>query len=205
MQSRKTCLNCLNFFHWVLKKRIFPFYVPARVFFWKGEEKMSVKQLCKIAIMACIEQVVFSSFTEILYLECITLTIVSFALVFKREEAFLAAIVFGFLNMFVKQGVTPWSIMYLLVYPTYTLFVSCLKRFLIKHRGLIAPVCGFLSFLTGQLLQLPFMLVSKKITMLYIIAGLKTSLIQGAISCIACWLLFPKIYQVLTRIERNKK
>lgn len=166
---------------------------------------MSVKQLCRIAIMACIEQVIFGSFTEILYLECITLTIVSFALVFQRDEAFLAAVVFGFLNMFVKQGVTPWSMMYLLIYPSYTLLVSCLKGFLVEHRIAVAFVCGFLSFLTGQLLQLPFMLVSKKITMLYILAGLKTSLIQGMLSFIACLLLFPKIYRVLSRIERNKK
>ena len=164
---------------------------------------MSVRQLTRIALLACIEQVIFGSFTEILYLECITLTIVLFALVFSRKEAFYASVTFGILNMLIKQGVTPWSMMYLLIYPSYTLLVGLLKKTLLKHFSLTVILTGVLSFLTGQLLELPFLLVSKKITVLYLIAGFKTSLIQGCISAFACMLLFTPLYRVLCRIERT--
>ncbi len=164
---------------------------------------MKARKLTRIAIMACIEQVVFGSFSEILYLECITLTLVLFALVFEWKEAVLAAVVFGFLNILLKQGVTPWSMMYLIIYPCYSALVGSLKKTLLKHFSLIVVLTGFLSFLTGQLLQLPFLLFSKKMTLLYLILGLKTSLIQGGLSAAACLLLFHPLFRVLQRIERK--
>ena len=75
---------------------------------------MSVKELCVISIMACIEAVIFSSFSNILYLEGITLTILLFAAVFPRRTAFMAAVVFGLVNMS-AQGVTLWTMMYLMM------------------------------------------------------------------------------------------
>ena len=65
-------------------------------------------------------------------------------------------------------------------------------------------VCGFLSFLTGQLLQLPFMLFSKKVTLIYIIMGLKTSIIQGVLSFLVCWLLFERVNRILEKLRRSK-
>ena len=47
--------------------------------------QFSVKQLCVISIIACIEAVVFTSFSQILYLEAITLTVLMFAVVFDKR------------------------------------------------------------------------------------------------------------------------
>lgn len=161
---------------------------------------MRVRELCYIAVMGALESVVFTSFSFVLYLECITLTIVLFSMAFETKQAVLAAVVFGILNLSV-QGVTPWSMMYLLIYPVYSFIIGCLKPYLKRHFLLIVILTGFLSFLTGQLVQLPFMLFSEKITILYIIAGLKTSVIQGFVSGITCFICYQPIYTILKKIE----
>lgn len=46
---------------------------------------MKARELCFIAVIASIEAVVFTSFSFILYLECITFTIVVFAMTFQTR------------------------------------------------------------------------------------------------------------------------
>ena len=77
---------------------------------------MKARELCFIAVIASIEAVVFTSFSFILYLECITFTIVVFAMTFQTRQAVLGAVVFTILNLS-TQGVAPWSMMYCLIYP----------------------------------------------------------------------------------------
>ena len=166
---------------------------------------MSTRQLVRIAMMACIETVIFGSFSDILYLECITMTIVLFALVFDKKESFWAAVVFGIMNMLVRQGVNLWSMMYLIIYPLYSLLISALKRHLLNRFKRVAIITGILSFLTGQLLELPFLLFSTKITVFYLLMGLKTSLIQGCVSAVACGILGKSIFKVLIRIRKEMK
>ena len=52
---------------------------------------MKARELCFIAVIASIEAVVFTSFSFILYLECITFTIVVFAMTFQTRQAVLGA------------------------------------------------------------------------------------------------------------------
>ena len=122
---------------------------------------MKAKELCYIAVMAAIESVVFTSFSFVLYLECITFTIVLFAMCFETKQAVLGAIVFSIVNLSI-QGVTPWSMMYCLIYPLYSLFIGISKPFLQKHFWLLCFLCGCLSFLTGQLVQIPFLPVPEE-------------------------------------------
>lgn len=163
---------------------------------------METKALTKIALMACILFVSFTALSGVLYFEVITLVVVLFAMVFEWKEAFLASIVFAILNMFV-QGITIFSGMYLLIYPCYTTLVSSTKAHLIKHRMLLIMLTAICSFATGMLLDLPFMMFSKKVTMLYFLLGFKTSLIQGTITGIMTSFIFEPLYQVLLRIERK--
>ncbi len=164
---------------------------------------MSVNKLTRISLLGCMQFVAFSMFSDVLYLEMITLTTVLFALVFDKDEAILASIVFVVLNMLIKQGITTWSMMYCLIYPSYSLLVSCMRNVLLKHQFITIIMTGILSFATGQLMQIPFMLVSKSLTILYVLAGLKTSFIQGFVSAIACGMLYYPIYRVLSTIRRS--
>lgn len=163
---------------------------------------MGVKEVCYIAIMACIQMVVFTSFSNILYLECITLTTILFANCFKTRQAVLASIVFGFLN-FLVQGIAPWSLMYFLIYPTYSLIAGSLKRIVKDNLFLITILCFIFSFMTGQLVQIPFLLVSKKITLIYLLMGFKTSLFQASLSAFACFFVYRPLAAVLKKIERR--
>lgn len=163
---------------------------------------MKARELCFIAVIASIEAVVFTSFSFILYLECITFTIVVFAMTFQTRQAVLGAVVFTILNLS-TQGVAPWSMMYCLIYPLYSLFIGCSRKFLNRHFLALVFTCGFLSFLTDQLVQLPFMLISGKITAIYILMGLKTSLIQGFMSMALCAICYKPIAAVLNHMERR--
>ncbi|MBM6831290.1 cytochrome B [Faecalicoccus acidiformans] len=164
---------------------------------------MTVKELCVIAIIGAIEFVVFTSFSFILYLECITFTVLIFSVVFPIKIAVSGAVVFDLLNIVLIQGITPWSLCYLGIYPVYSWIFSTWKQPLPKKLWLLAFVCAFFSFLTGQLLQLPFLLFSKTLTILYLILGLKTSLIQGALSAMICLFLYHPTKKALCAIERK--
>ncbi len=163
---------------------------------------MKVKELCFIAVIAAIEFVVFTSFSFVLYLECITVTIMLFATTFSTKQAVLGSLIFTLVNLTI-QGVAPWSIMYILIYPTYSLLIGLSKKFLNKHFILLCILCGFLSFLTGQLVQIPFILVSKHITIYYILAGLKVSIPQGIVTGCFCFLIYKPIYAILNSITRR--
>ena len=85
----------------------------------------------------------------------------------------------------------------------YSLFIGCSRKFLNRHFLALVFTCGFLSFLTGQLVQLPFMLISEKITVIYVLMGLKTSLIQGFMSMALCAICYKPIAAVLNHMERR--
>ena len=84
---------------------------------------MSVKQIARIAMMAAMMAVVFTMFSQVLYLEAITLTIAVLALTFDRREVFYAALVFTLVNMLV-QGVSIWTFAYCLIYPVYAVEIG---------------------------------------------------------------------------------
>lgn len=172
------------------------------VFIKVKEETMKVKQLTQIALMASIEVCIFTIFSNILYLEAITFTVFLFAMVFSFKEAILSSLIFA-LCLLLVLGVTPWNLMYLLIYPSYSFIIHLLKKWLINSFYFRVFIVGFLSFLTGQLMQIPFMLVSSKVGLLYILLGLKTSFFQGIISALLCLFLFDSCYKILKKVKRG--
>ena len=52
-------------------------------------------------------------------------------------------------------------------------------------------------------MDLPFLLLSDTVTVLYMIMGLKTSLIQGCLTFLTLLFLFEPIKKVLLQIERR--
>ncbi|MEA4875341.1 cytochrome B [Anaerorhabdus sp.] len=161
---------------------------------------MSVRTLTRIAIMASIQSAIFTIFSQVLYLEGITFTVCLFACVFKKEEVVFASFIFAMVNMLV-QGISIWTMMYAIIYPTYSFIIASFKNFWLKKPMALVAACGILSFATGQLLDLPFILFAKEITIFYIILGLKTSIIQGCLSAFMCLLIFEPCLKVLQKIE----
>lgn len=163
---------------------------------------MKTKELARIAIIAGIYEVMFTSFSNILYLEMITFTLCLFSMIFSKKIAIYSAFCFGMVNMLV-MGITPWTMMYVIIYPVYAWIMNTGKTIFMKHDLIFAAVVGILSFLGGQLLEIPYLLVSKSITALYLLMGVKTSLIQGGISFIAALFLTAPIKPIVIEMEKK--
>ncbi len=159
---------------------------------------MRAKELVLCALLAALQFVAFTSFSFVMYLEIITLCTVIIALCFPTRVAVMASFVFTIVNMFVR-GVNPWNAMYVFIYPSYSLIVGMNKDWFLRKRWAQIAVCGFFSFLTGQLLQLPFLLFSKNVTVLYLILGLQVSIPQGIISAIAYALVADHMIKLLRK------
>lgn len=161
---------------------------------------MSVRQLTRIALMACLQYVVFTMFSQILYLEAVTLVTLLFAVVFPLKEAMLASVIFALINM-LTRGIMPWTFMYLLLFPSYSLIAYQLRNVMKRNTEWAVMLCFLFSFLLGQLVDLPFLLFSGKITMIYLLMGLKTSLIQGFLSACEAAFLFDPLVRQLNKIK----
>ena len=89
-------------------------------------------------------------------------------------------------------------------FPLYGWIFSKSRDFLKKRLWANALLAGFFSFLTGQLVDLPFLLFSKTVTILYLVMGLKTSLIQGCLKFIVTLFLWEPVTHVLKRIQHER-
>ena len=163
---------------------------------------MKTRELTRIALMGTILYVVFQAFSDILYLEMITFTILAFSQVFTRRETVLSCLLFAAVHLLL-HGIMFWNIAYLIIFPTYGLLFSASRGLLDRHPGFVPFYGAFFSFLTGQLVDLPFLLLSDTVTVLYMIMGLKTSLIQGCLTFLTLLFLFEPIKKVLLQIERR--
>lgn len=164
---------------------------------------MNVRQMAHIALMGAILYAVFQAFSNILYLEMITFTILCFAHVFTRKEVVISCVLFACIQILLN-GLTLWNVAYLLIFPLYGWIFSKSRDLLKNHLWANALLSGFFSFLTGQLVDLPFLLFSKTVTMLYMLMGLKTSLIQGCLTFIVTLFLWEPVTHVLKRIQHER-
>lgn len=163
---------------------------------------MNIREIVLCSILASLEFIAFTSFSFWLYLEAITLTICVIAMAFSLKEAMISAFLFGVINLFV-QGVNPWNMIYVFLYPAYTFVIGKNKVWLEKRKWAQVVLCGFFSFLTGQILQLPFILFSKQITLLYLLMGLKVSLPQGFLSGMAYGWIGHRLIDLLKQVRRR--
>ena len=158
------------------------------------------KKLARIALSGAFLFCTFYAFSNIIYLEAITLMVIAIALSYDTKDALLSCLVFGCL-LFMLQGPTLWNLAYVVIYPVYSLLTSLLKPFLRKHNIAIVLWGFILAFSTGILLDLPFMLVNKTVTIVYIITSFKTSFIQGVLCSIEIITILEPITKILDKIK----
>ncbi len=151
----------------------------------------------KIAMMACfcfglLVLLIFGIFPwSLMY--CVIFPFVTFLTLLygctqRRKIAMMACFCFGLLVLLIF-GIFPWSLMYCVIFPCYAWLASYLKKWLLKGEVACIFISFIFAFLLGQLIDLPYWLFSGKLTLLYMAAGLKASLIQGLICAIesACF------------------
>ncbi|MGL5541420.1 MAG: hypothetical protein ACRDBX_07305 [Erysipelotrichaceae bacterium] len=163
---------------------------------------METRTLTRVSFLGALLFASFALLSSVLYLEVITLCIVLYALTLSRKEAVLSTFVFTMVNM-AFYGITPWTIAYVLVFVSYAMLTSMLRPFLQHRIYAIALWTMVLAFSTGMLLDLPFLLFSSKVTTLYLLLGVKTSIIQGVSAAIQVLVLFEPLQRILERIERK--
>lgn len=153
--------------------------------------------------MGALFYVVFHIFSNVLYLELITFTILIFAQVFPKKEVIFACVLFATIQLLL-HGIMIWNIAYLCIYPLYAWIFGKMKALFERHELLPAIIGGSLSFACGMLVDLPYLLLDKKITVMYWLMGLKTSLIQGCLTVIVIVCLYAPVKKILVQIEKGR-
>ena len=165
---------------------------------------MSIKRICTNAILASMLFAIYFIFSQILYLEFVTFTVILLALNLPKWNSLWIVITFVFL-VWLVYGIATWSLMYIVIYPGFTLILLLLRKQLSGRIYLTAIFAFFMGLLIGNLVDLPFLLLSKEVTLMYVIIGFQTTLIQGAIAFMSILLLYePLAKQLRKLIEKGE-
>lgn len=164
---------------------------------------MNVKTICINSMLGALLFAIYFTFSQILYLEFVTFTIILFAMCLPKYNSVIVTVIFVFLVWF-AYGIGTWSMMYMIIYPGFS-YLFCLSRKRIKNNLWLLASCGFImGLLAGNLVDLPFLLIAKEITPIYILLGLQTTLTQAAIAAISIIILYEPLSNVLTNLLESK-
>ena len=80
-----------------------------------------------------------------------------------------------------------WNIAYLLIFPSYACLFSLGRNWFEKHLSIVPFVGALASFLIGQLVELPFLLVGKTITWVYPVSYTHLDVYKRQAKCSTCF------------------
>lgn len=165
---------------------------------------MSVKEMTKVALLATLLFMIYSMGYMVMYVELFNFTVLLYGVSLTRRQSFGAVLIFSCLLVLV-YGVQIWTLMYVLVFPTYTLVYHQVGKW--THSEYVLASVGFiLAFLCGTLIDLPFMLMSgltSKALIIRLILGFQVSLGNGICTFLATLFLFPSLSKLLTKLNKN--
>lgn len=165
---------------------------------------MSVKEMTKVALLATLLFMVYSMGSMVMYVELFNFTVLLYGVSLTRKQSFRAVLIFSCLLVLV-YGVQIWTLMYALVFPTYTLVYYQVGKW--THSEYVLASVGFiLAFLCGTLIDLPFILMSgltSKALIIRLILGFQVSLGNGICTFLATLFLFPSLSKLLTKLNKN--
>jgi len=160
---------------------------------------MSIKGITANAMLAGMLFAVYFCFSQILYLEFVTFTVILLALTLPKYNSLWVVITFVLL-VWLVYGISLWSVMYIFIYPLFTIVLKLLSPILRKSIYYVAGIAFIMGLLVGNLVDLPFLLFSKEVTMMYVIIGFKTTLVQGVIASISVLIMYEPLAKQLSRI-----
>lgn len=165
-------------------------------------EILTVREMARCAVLGTLFYIVFHLFSNVLYVEGITLTLFVCAQVFKRKEVLAGTMVFALLQLFF-HGFMIWNMAYAVIFPLYALWFCSLNRLAAKHEWVAWAAGTLAAFLLGQLVDLPFLVFGKTVTIVYILLGMKTSLIQAGVVFLEFLFLYEPMVRIMKKIARN--
>lgn len=163
---------------------------------------LQTKEMTRIAFAAAILVCVYWAFSQILYIELVTTTLILYGLNFSKRDTFLIALVFSAV-LVIMYGIQSFTIMYMVVFPIFGLLTSLLKRPLEKYLHFTAFYGGLFSFILGTLVDLPYLLFSGKSTFIYLITGLQVGIPKGFATIVVIVLAFEPLNNILKQILRG--
>lgn len=165
-------------------------------------EILTVREMARCAVLGTLFYIVFHLFSNVLYAEGITLTLFVCAQVFKRKEVLAGTMVFALLQLFF-HGFMIWNMTYAVIFPLYALWFYSLNRLAAKHEWVAWTTGALAAFLLGQLVDLPFLVFGKTVTIVYILLGMKTSLIQAGVVFLEFLFLYEPMVRIMKKIARH--
>lgn len=119
---------------------------------------MSTRDLTTTALLAAVLYIVYTLGSFVPYVELFNFMLVVYGVYFKRKQAWMATVLFALL-LIITRGLSPWTMMYFLLFPQYVLIYSWLKG---KTNSdiMFAIAGGFFAFCCGTIIDLPYIVVS---------------------------------------------
>ncbi|MEY8256718.1 hypothetical protein AAK706_03180 [Erysipelotrichaceae bacterium 66-17] len=166
-------------------------------------EILTVREIARCAVLGALFYIVFHLFSNVLYVEGITLTLFVCAQVFKRKEVLAGTMVFAMLQL-LFHGFMIWNMAYAVIFPLYALWFCSLKKTAEKHEWIAWAAGALAAFLLGQLVDLPFLVFGKTVTIVYILLGMKTSLIQAGVVFLEFLFLYEPMVRIMKKIAKHR-
>ncbi len=163
---------------------------------------LKTQTLTRVAFAAALLVCVYYAFNQIVYLELVTATLLLYAVNFKTRDAFLISIVFSMVIL-IMYGPQSFAIMYMVIFPIYTLLSSLLRKVIVNHLIFAALYAGFFSFILGTLVDLPYLLLSGKATLIYLISGLQVGIPKAMATVVVIVFAFEPLNNILKQILKG--
>lgn len=167
--------------------------------------KMSVKEMTRVSLLATLLFIIYSCGSWMMYVELFNFTILLFSVNLPKKQSFLVVLLFCFLLILV-YGLQLWTIMYVLVFPTYTWIYHLIGKKLRSEYSL--AVLGFiLAFLCGTLIDLPFIIISgmtSKALLIRLLLGFQASLGNGLSTFLATLFLYQPLSTIIQKCIKTK-
>lgn len=152
---------------------------------------MSAKDITRIAALAVFLYIVYFLGSFVDYIELVSFIVLVYGTTLKTKISYFAVVVFTLIVMLTK-GIGPWSLMYLVVFPQYTLIYSFVAN-ITKNKIVYFILAGILSFSMGTLIDLPYLLTGGlygKALLIKLFMGFNVSIGNVACTIIAAIFLY---------------
>lgn len=164
---------------------------------------MSAKEITRIAVLAAILYCIYFLGSFFMYVELVGFITLLYGVSLDKKTSYFAALVFACL-VILTRGFGPWSLMYIVVFPQYTLIYYFLSK--ITKSEYIYGIVGFiLSFMTGTIIELPYIFMTGmagKSLITYLILGFQVSLGNAACTLLATLFLLKPLRTLLVKVTR---
>ncbi|MGM9987959.1 MAG: hypothetical protein ACI35O_12130 [Bacillaceae bacterium] len=164
---------------------------------------MTIREITTTALLGALLYVVYTLGSFFLYAELFNFTILLYGTYLSRKQAWWAVMLFSIL-LILTRGLSPWSIVYTLIFPQYALIYSFVKNKL-KSEYALASLGFFLAFICGTLIDLPYIFMAdlgKEALILRFLMGFQASLGNGVCTFIATLFLLKPLGRALERANQ---